>query len=103
MDPYQTILTLRAVRRFTHQAIPADVTGRILQAARWTGSAKNTQPWQFVVVSERQMLTDLAACGTYASHLAGAALGIIVATPAGVCAVRCRAGDAEHDVGRLDG
>jgi nitroreductase len=64
MDPYQTILSLRAIRHFTNQSISDEVIGRILKAARWTGSAKNTQPWQFVVVRDRHMLKDLAVCGT---------------------------------------
>jgi nitroreductase len=83
MEPYQLLLSLRAVRHFTAQAVPAEVLGRILQAARWTGSAKNTQPWQFVVVRNREALQEMAACGRYASHLAGAALGIVLATPPG--------------------
>ncbi len=83
MDPYQTILSLRAVRHFTDQAIPGEVIERIMQAARWTGSAKNTQPWQFVVVRERQMLKELAGCGSYASHLNGAAMGVVLAVPPG--------------------
>ncbi len=81
MDPYQLILSLRAIRHFTDQTIPDEVIERILQAARWTGSAKNTQPWQFVAVQNRQTLKDLSECGAYASHLAGAAIGIILGTP----------------------
>ncbi len=80
---YQTILTLRAVRHFTSQPIPEDVTQRILEAGRWTGSAKNTQPWEFVVVQSRETLKKLATCGQYASHLAGAALGIVILTRPG--------------------
>jgi nitroreductase len=83
MEPYPLILSLRAVRHFTPQAVPDEVLDRILQAARWTGSAKNTQPWQFVVVRNRQTLQQLATYGRYASHLAGAALGIVLATPPG--------------------
>jgi nitroreductase len=83
MDAYQLILSLRAVRHFTAQAVPDVVLERILQAARWTGSAKNTQPWQFLVVRNRQTLQELATFGSYASHLAGAALCIVIATPPG--------------------
>jgi nitroreductase len=83
MEPYQLIRSLRAVRHFTSQEVPEDVLERILQAARWTGSAKNTQPWQFVVVRKRQTLQELATYGQYASHLARAALGIVLATPPG--------------------
>ncbi len=86
MDAYEAILSLRAVRHFTDEPIPENVIQRILQAARWTGSAKNTQPWQFIVVRDRQMLQDLSKCGAYASHLAGAALAVIVVTPPGYAA-----------------
>ncbi len=83
MDAYQTILSLRAVRHFTDQPLPEAVINRILQAGRWTGSAKNTQPWQFVVVTNRVMLQSLATCGMFSSHLARAALGVVVVTPPG--------------------
>jgi nitroreductase len=81
MDPYQTILSLRAVRHFNDQSIPDEMMERILQAARWTGSARNTQPWEFVVVRDRQMLKALSICGPYASHLGEAALGVVLAIP----------------------
>ena len=82
MDVYQAILSLRAVRHFTDQPLSDDVIKRILQAARWTGSSNNEQSWQFVVVRQRSMLENLAAC-TYTSHLGRAAMGIIIATPSG--------------------
>ena len=83
MDAYQLMVSLRAVRHFSSQPVPDDVIERILQAARWTGSAKNTQPWQFVVVRRREALQELAMFGRYASHLAGAAVGIVIVTPPG--------------------
>ena len=83
MEAYQLILSLRAVRHFSAEAVPEAVLERVLQAARWTGSAKNTQPWQFVVVRDPKTLKQLSTFGGYASHLAGAALGIVVATPPG--------------------
>jgi nitroreductase len=83
MEAYEAIRSLRAVRHFTEESLPETVIERILQAARWTGSAKNTQPWQFIVVRERQMLQALSTCGAYASHLAGAAMAVIVVTPPG--------------------
>lgn len=83
MNAYQAILTLRAVRHFQDLPLPGEVLTRILQAGRWTGSAKNTQPWQFVVVRDRQMLDNLAACGHYAGHLRGAAVVVVIVMKAG--------------------
>jgi nitroreductase len=53
----------------------------ILNAGRRAQSSKNTQPWQFIAVRERATLQALSRLGTYAGHLAGAALGVAILTP----------------------
>lgn len=78
MDVIEVLRTLRAVRRFSSAPIPADVLHQILEVARWTGSAKNTQPWELIVVTDREMLTQLARLGEYADHLAGAPLALVL-------------------------
>ena len=83
MEPYELLISLRAVRHFTSQPVPDEVLERILEAARWTGSAKNSQPWQFVVVRNRATLQQLSAFGKYASHLGGASLGVVLVIPPG--------------------
>ena len=72
------IRSLRSVRRFAPTPIPDAVLRDVLDIARWTGSSKNTQPWELIVVRERDRLRALAACGTFASHLAGAAVGLVL-------------------------
>lgn len=52
---------------------------RILQAGRRSGSSRNSQPWHFVVIQDRQRLAALSRCGRFAQHLAGAAAAIVVA------------------------
>jgi nitroreductase len=78
LDRARFIRSLRSVRRFAPTPIPDDVLRDILDIARWTGSSKNTQPWELVVVRDRARLRELAACGTFASHLADAALGLVL-------------------------
>jgi nitroreductase len=72
----ELIKSLRSVRLFSEREIPDDVLLDILDTGRWTGSAKNTQPWDLIVVKNRQSLTALASCGRYAGHLATATLAI---------------------------
>lgn len=72
------IRSLRSVRRFAPTPIADDVLRDVLDIARWTGSAKNTQPWELIVVRNPDYLRELAACGTFAGHLAGAALGLVL-------------------------
>ena len=47
---------LRAVRQLRPEPLPEAVLNDILEVARWSGSAGNRQPWEFVVVRDRQML-----------------------------------------------
>ena len=64
------------MRQFSDREIPDGVLQDILDTGRWTGSSKNTQPWDLVVVRNRETLAALAKCGQFAGHLAGAKLGI---------------------------
>lgn len=69
---------LRAVRRFRPDPVPQDVVDDLLEVARWTGSARNLQPWELVVIRDRQTLRALAEARGYAGHLAHASLGIVL-------------------------
>src|SRR3989442_13667314 len=71
--------SLRAVRQFSHREIPSDVLRDILDTGRWTGSSKNTQPWDLIVVRDRDSLRGLSKCGAFAGHIAGATLGLALA------------------------
>jgi len=70
------IRSLRAVRQFSDREVPDDVLRDILDTGRWTGSSKNTQPWDLIVVKNRETLAALAKCGQFAGHLATAPLAI---------------------------
>lgn len=80
METFQCIRTKRAVRKFTPTPIPQETLTRILEAGRWAGSAKNRQPWSFVVVRSRATLEGLSRCGPYAGHLAEASVGVALVT-----------------------
>ena len=69
---------LRAVRDFRPDPVPQHVVDDLLDVARWTGSARNVQPWEFVLVRDPETLRSLAAVEGYAKHLVGATLGIVL-------------------------
>ncbi len=81
MDLSQAIRLKRAVREFRPDPLPIEVIEVILQAGRRAQSSKNTQPWEFVVVQERERLQELSRLGTYAGHLAGAAMAVVMVSP----------------------
>src|SRR6266516_1826240 len=77
---------LRAVRQFRPDPVPQEVVDAVLDVAHWSGSASN-----------RETLRALASVEGYASHLAGASLGIVL-----VMAGESRRADQEtYDEGRL--
>jgi nitroreductase len=70
---------LRATRQLRPDPLPESVVHDILEVARWTGSAGNRQPWELVVVRDRDMLQRLASIeGANAGHLSTAAMGIAI-------------------------
>ena len=69
---------LRQVRQFSTEPVPDEVIEDILEVARWTGSGMNKQPWEFILVRDRDTLKDIAAEEDANSHLAGANFAIIV-------------------------
>ena len=81
MEVSQAIQTKRAVRKFKDQPLPEEAIEMILNAGRRAQSSKNTQPWQFIALRERDNLRALSECGRFTDHLAGAALGVAIITP----------------------
>jgi nitroreductase len=81
MDVYKAIQIKRAVRHFQDKPVPEEAIIRILNAGRRAQSAKNIQPWHFIAIRDKNTLTALSKLGTYASHLAGAALAVAIITP----------------------
>jgi len=49
------------VRKFTDETVSDDVVLQLLELARWTGSAMNSQPWKFIVVRDRETLRKIAS------------------------------------------
>lgn len=82
MDVWEAIRTKRAVRHFNSDPLPDAVVERILDAGRRSQSSKNSQPWQFVAVRSRDTLKQIAALNDNLWHVGGAALCVVIVTPA---------------------
>jgi nitroreductase len=77
----EAIRRLRVVRRFSDQPVSEEDVHALLEAGRRTGSSKNDQAWHFILVRDRELLTNLADVGAYAGHIAGANVAIALLTP----------------------
>jgi nitroreductase len=83
MQTWEAITSRRNVRSFADRPIAAADLDRILEAGRRSPSSQNWQPWDFVLVTERSVLTELAKVFRGAGHVAHSAATIVVVGPAG--------------------
>ena len=51
MQLEEAILTRRSIRAFRPDPVPATLLREVIDQARWTASAANTQPWEFTIVA----------------------------------------------------
>jgi len=49
----------RTIRQFEDREVPDNAIKMILEAGRWTPSASNRQPWQFIVIKNKELLKKL--------------------------------------------
>ena len=78
MEVFEAVRTMLAVRRYLDRAVPETIVQRIVEAGRLTGSAMNLQPWQFIVVQDRDTLRRLGALARSGPYVAEAPLAIVV-------------------------
>jgi nitroreductase len=75
------ISSKRAIRKFKSTSLPDDVVETILNAGRRAQSSKNSQPWEFIAIRDRDILLELSKCGEWAGHIAGAELAVALLSP----------------------
>jgi nitroreductase len=81
METWAAITARRNVREFADKVIPDSDLDRVLEAGRLAPSSQNNQPWDFVVVTDRAMLRELATVWRGGGHIANAAAAIAMVIP----------------------
>jgi 5,6-dimethylbenzimidazole synthase len=51
----------RSTRQFKSDPIPDEYITKIIEVARWAPSAFHTQPWEFVVIKDKEVKTKIVA------------------------------------------
>ncbi|MBM3677705.1 MAG: hypothetical protein FJW96_07460 [Actinobacteria bacterium] len=92
MDTFLAIASRRDERRYAAAPLPAAVVERILDAGRLTGSARNTQPWTFVLPESAERIQAIARAVYVPENVTSA--GLVVAV------VVSGSGSARFDAGR---
>ncbi|MFN8515510.1 MAG: nitroreductase family protein [Thermomicrobiales bacterium] len=69
---------VRQARQYGPETVPDDVVAELLEIARWTGSSRNSQPWHFIVVTDKEQLRQISQIRTPINWVAAAPLAIAV-------------------------
>jgi nitroreductase len=84
-SPDETLRPLRRVRQireFTDESITVEELAAIADAARWSGSSSNNQPWRFILIRDASTLRRLAEAGSPQTRsLRTASAAIAIALP----------------------
>ena len=78
------IFNRRSVRKYTEQKIEPEKVDRMLRAAMQAPSATNQQPWEFLVIDDKETIVKLAEFSPYAKMLPGAPLAMVILEKQGV-------------------
>ncbi len=78
MDAYLAVASKRDQREYAERPVPEDAVRRILDAGRIAGSAKNRQPWRFLVLGDRGLVERVAETVYAPPNLLGAPLVIAI-------------------------
>jgi nitroreductase len=57
------LVRVRQIREYTPEPPTDAELAAIADAARWTGSAGNEQPWRFIIIRDREVLARLTDAG----------------------------------------
>jgi len=78
MDVYDAVRTVLAVRAYQDKPVPSEIVQRVIEAGRLTGSSMNRQPWQFIIIDDRETLKKLGSLARTGPYIAQSPLGIVV-------------------------
>ncbi len=74
----ENILSRRSIRKFTDQEVAEEQITSLLKAAMSAPSAGNRQPWEFIIIKNRETLDKIPEFHKYTKMLSMAKLAIVV-------------------------
>jgi nitroreductase len=77
METLKAIRKRRSVRRYTGEPIPREDLETIVDAGRLAASGSNRQPWEFIVVTERETMEALKVAAAWMEE-AGAIIAVVM-------------------------
>jgi len=85
---YDLLKSRRSIRKFQNKKVEKEKIDIILKSALLSPSSRSRRPWEFIVVTDKELLKKLSKCREHSStFLADAPLGIVIIADPKVCDV----------------
>ena len=81
METWDAVRARRNIRTYTSEPVAEADLLRIVEAGWRSPSAKNRQPWDFVIVTDSDQLQELSTVWQGARHIASAPAAIVIVAP----------------------
>jgi nitroreductase len=78
MELREAVLNRRSIRKYKEKKVEDEKIRSLLLAAMYAPSARNYQPWHFIVINDREILDRVPTVHPYAEMIYGATLAILV-------------------------
>ena len=78
MDTIEAIMSRKVQRAFAPRAVEDDKLAKIVEAGRHAMSARNLQPWQYIVVRDRERLKAIGAVCSTGRFVADAPAAVVI-------------------------
>lgn len=78
MDIFEAIRTRRSIRKYTGAPVAQEDLAKIVDAGRLAASGVNRQPWEFIVVTEPEILRQLCIPPDHWTEKAGAVIAVVM-------------------------
>ena len=82
MDFIQLAKKRRSIRKYRPDPVAPEIISEIIEAARWAPSSINSQPWEFIIITDPQVREAVENCASFAGfhwpHIKQAPVLIII-------------------------
>lgn len=78
METMDTIFQRRSIRKYEEREVSDEIIKELLKAAMAAPSANNKQPWEFLVIKNKDQMKEIIEVDPEATPLKGASVAIVV-------------------------
>jgi nitroreductase len=78
MDIFEAIRNRRSIRKYTGAPVAREDLEKIVDAGRLAASGVNRQPWEFIVITESEILRQLRIPPDHWTEKAGAVIAVVM-------------------------